>query len=1166
MKKLLLILLYFPLIGFGQGQNPGTAQDAFDINGVNTLVGTGGFMWDLSSAKYEVPKGGGKHSIFAHEFWFGGVDDGGQLKVAAMTYRQSGNDLWAGPCSDSIYHNPANMSDWDRVWKINKTEIDDHILNYNSAGYIIPDAIENWPAHGDTTLGQAFYLAPFIDIDNNGIYNPFLGDYPQIKGDQALYMIRNDVGNIHGESNGAALGIEQHLMFYGYLCIDNPAVNHTLFVNMKIFNRGNHNINDFYLGTWIDPDLGNYLDDYVGCNVEKDLGYVYNGVANDEGANGYSSSGCQSSTELPPPAQGLVYLNQSMSKFMYFNNDASVTGNPSNGQDFYNYLRGIWRDNVPMTFGGDGHGSGTGTTTDLSSYMFPGTTDPAFPGQDWSETTAQNLPSDRRFIMSAGPVDLSTGDVYTLDYAFVFAWDSITPGNTGSVDLLFEYVDTIKAVYQNPGILLCNNPGCTDLSAVNYNPTATLDDGSCCYTGGCKDITAINYDANALCDDGSCNYVGVVLTRLEGTGNGGVALEMLDQSIDDIFNSIEHRVLNPTYKKGQGPVGITIVDSIINYPGKYLFRLDDPVYITNSGGDQTGLITSYGGWSIIDSTNTNVIYSSNQSIDSANKEYVPQLGISVSIGQQLNPGADPINPCNTSNSLISLSSSLEFDDQNDKWLSGVPDRDDPDGLLWGLNWIRSGSYIDDNNALLSDYNLADDPNGVYETAVVKNLTLPLSMGGISYNGGTWAPYSFASDYTHGPGFKLGGMHSYTMSDIEDLPSVDIVFTDDVTKWSRVCIVEAQDDPLLSVGGKLKMELRDAFSVDINGNADLSGTFGMGWFPGYAIDIETGERLNIIFSEDSWLTSENGNDMLWNPTSNVIDTDTNYLLGGKHFIYVLRGESWVKGSKEYLADPLNNDKHSPNYDEGKWIYRQLSDPSNASGRWNVFKNVTWVGVPLLKQGSTINLSNKATVKLRVKKPYKQYETVSYNNFFERSNSSNPSDANDTLNFGSKYTVAYINSTQTWGGKKVVNNGSTYLPGDLFSATDVVFSSSSNKARVIEHESLNSFNPLYSFIIPNDPLFTSTDEFDQEGQLGDLFKVNIYPNPTRQRINISFSSTESQDIEFKIVNNMGQILFSKNLKQFKGDYLKEVLLDKYSKGIYYFHIKTNEGAINKKVIYQ
>ena len=38
-----------------------------------------------------------------------------------------------------------------------------------------------------------------------------------------------------------------------------------------------------------------------------------------------------------------------------------------------------------------------------------------------------------------------------------------------------------------------------------------------------------------------------------------------------------------------------------------------------------------------------------------------------------------------------------------------------------------------------------------------------------------------------------------------------------------------------------------------------GTFGMSYFPGYAIDVETGERLNIIFAEDSWLTDENGAD-------------------------------------------------------------------------------------------------------------------------------------------------------------------------------------------------------------------------------------------------------------------------------------------------------------------
>jgi hypothetical protein len=52
----------------------------------------------------------------------------------------------------------------------------------------------------------------------------------------------------------------------------------------------------------------------------------------------------------------------------------------------------------------------------------------------------------------------------------------------------------------------CNAPisGCTDATACNYDPTATLDDGSCIYPDGCTDPTASNYDPNATVDDGSC--------------------------------------------------------------------------------------------------------------------------------------------------------------------------------------------------------------------------------------------------------------------------------------------------------------------------------------------------------------------------------------------------------------------------------------------------------------------------------------------------------------------------------------------------------------------------------------------------------------------------------------------------------------------------------------
>jgi len=51
-----------------------------------------------------------------------------------------------------------------------------------------------------------------------------------------------------------------------------------------------------------------------------------------------------------------------------------------------------------------------------------------------------------------------------------------------------------------------STPGCTDSSAFNYNPNATIDDGSCCYVGGCTDSTASNYNAAACHDDGSCVY------------------------------------------------------------------------------------------------------------------------------------------------------------------------------------------------------------------------------------------------------------------------------------------------------------------------------------------------------------------------------------------------------------------------------------------------------------------------------------------------------------------------------------------------------------------------------------------------------------------------------------------------------------------------------------
>ena len=72
-------------------------------------------------------------------------------------------------------------------------------------------------------------------------------------------------------------------------------------------------------------------------------------------------------------------------------------------------------------------------------------------------------------------------------------------------------------------------------------------------------------------------------------------------------------------------------------------------------------------------------------------------------------------------------------------------------------------------------------------------------------------------------------------------------------------MESQD-LTLSDDGVAKMDLRSGASVNKDGIEDGDGT-GMGWFPGYAINKESGERLNIMFAEDSWLKADNGDDMV-----------------------------------------------------------------------------------------------------------------------------------------------------------------------------------------------------------------------------------------------------------------------------------------------------------------
>ena len=94
--------------------------------------------------------------------------------------------------------------------------------------------------------------------------------------------------------------------------------------------------------------------------------------------------------------------------------------------------------------------------------------------------------------------------------------------------------------------------------------------------------------------------------------------------------------------------------------------------------------------------------------------------------------------------------------------------------------------------------------------------------------------------------------------LNSLRNVNIVYTTDKSKWSRCIVVETASKyhtiPPNGLGltpgsGFSQLDWKDTAPVDKDGNEEAS-TGGMSWFPGYAYDVVTGERLNIFFGENS----------------------------------------------------------------------------------------------------------------------------------------------------------------------------------------------------------------------------------------------------------------------------------------------------------------------------
>jgi hypothetical protein len=480
---------------------------------------------------------------------------------------------------------------------------------------------------------------------------------------------------------------------------------------------------------------------------------------------------------------------------------------------------------------------------------------------------------------------------------------------------------------------------------------------------------------------------GVEITRLEGKGNGRGDLELTYASEQDILdNTIASTV---TYTAGHGPVDIRVVDPI---------RVPDAEFELRLAGDDADLedaIDAY--WTLTNETmlsdddpdnDYKAVHESSTSIALLNEELLLDWGLSVTLHQYAYPEdgkfTEPVH------------ASITFDDSSKPWFVGIPDQEG----FSELNWIRAGNQegADDvpSEVIFNDLKTGNplDEDEVYEGIL----------------GGTWAPYCLVS-YTGDVELPTGEVVSLPniaptvdglegdlspFSGISGLNNVDVVLTSNKDLWTRCPVLEMQsvyelaqdeDGDDGSNTRPEKLTLRHHPSVDKNGRyAGQSGyegpgnqPMGMGWFPGYAIDVGTGERLNMAFGEDSWLGADNGDDMLWNPSPNIYGGvgggfgggggggGSAIYAGGQHWIYVFKNSQYEEGTENRM----------PAYDEGAYLYENLEVSGSTTNVRRVFRACTWVGSSLLNDGFELLsiedglIPNDARIRLRVAKAYEKY---------------------------------------------------------------------------------------------------------------------------------------------------------------------------------------------------
>ena len=334
--------------------------------------GIGGCFYPF--ATYDSIAAGGpvRSPLWASGLWFGGlVNDSLRVSIAEFS-----SEFWPGPMQGGTFIPDADTVGAYRVYRL------------------FADSLESNP-NQDYTEWPSGDGAP---LDSQG--RPFS------MGAQTLWAVCNDANpavHTNQATSTDPLGIEVHQTVWTTGDVGDDA---TVYIKYKMYNKGGNDIDSFYLGFWMDADLGWAEDDAFGCDTLDDVFYCYNGD-NDDAVGGDTT---WSYGSIPPaigykiihgpvvassndtaffdgyPMPG--YRNMHMTGYQIYGAGGDPR-DPDSALEAYHLLQGLQMD---------GSVAANGTR-----FRWPG--DPVTGAGD-----VDTIPGEKKVLASFGPLDFTPGD------------------------------------------------------------------------------------------------------------------------------------------------------------------------------------------------------------------------------------------------------------------------------------------------------------------------------------------------------------------------------------------------------------------------------------------------------------------------------------------------------------------------------------------------------------------------------------------------------------------------------------------------------------------------------------------------------------------------------------------------------------------------------------